>query len=246
MGTRSHIAYQNENGEFEFRYHQMDGYIKHLGVLIHENLNSSDLIVDFFKNIQAPIYNTLSISKHIKKVSRNDYLKKMSKTENFFLKDLAVSCFKKWDKNTLGLHPSSCKNMKDLLKNCVEEYLYIYIDNKWIVRTSFSDYFVDLKYAIIADNLLSDIFKISKEEENKINSDKLLLLNLKKIDKSYNLLNIGSTPLEKKFTIQMLNSENILETVTELANVKNIMLLNEKLEKKLQKKQGVNLKPVKI
>ena len=144
-----------------------------------------------------------------------------------------------------------CKNKKELLDNCQEQYIYLYENKKWKVKAYFSEYFIDLSFAVKVNDLLEGIIEIIRQEREEREKgkfykiDKMLDFNQQKINKSYDFMTTKRTPKQDIFMKEMLNSKEdkeFADLVEVLAQTKKIMLLNEKIEKDLPEKITKNIR----
>lgn len=225
MGTRAHIAYKNSNGHFEAIYHHWDGYLHHLGNLLRDNLSSETLVQELF-SIKNPIESSISLEEHLKRTKIAGYNKKLLETNNYFIQDLVVKCFKK---NDIDMN-KVFKNKSQMKDECQQDYLYLYQDKKWEVRTPFTDDFIDLNLVLKGDLMIKEIIEMTKQQEVKPTKNNVLLkLEEEKINKAYDLLKLGTTQNEKETFLRMLISKNLFDEIHHLAKLKEKILLNEKL-----------------
>lgn len=230
MGTRAHIAYKNSNGQFEAIYHHWDGYLHHLGTLLNENLNSESLVQELF-SIKTPIESSISLEEHLKRTKTKGYNKKLLETNNYFIQDLVVKCFKKNDSNINKVF----ENKSQMEDECQQDYLYLYQNKKWEVRTPFTDNFIELDLVLKGDLLIKEIIEITKQQEAKSTKYNVLLkIEEEKINKAYDLLKLGTTQDEKETFLRMLISENLFDEIQHLARLKEKILLNDKLTTNLK------------
>lgn len=249
MGTRSNIAYKKPDGTFKFFYHHWDGYIKHLGNLLNKHLNEEFLVEKMFE-INTSICSTLTVKEHLEKQTnsnkeeRENYIKKLSETENYQIGGLFVKAFRNTNE-----HSGQCKNKKELLSNCNEEYIYLYENKKWKVKPYFSNSFTDLNFAVKANDVLEDILIIIRKEEKATKINERLDLNQQKLNKSHDFMETKRTLKQDVFIKDLLNNKDdkeFTELVTFLAQTKSITMLSEKINKDLPEKEKPKIKKMKI
>ena len=120
-------------------------------------------------------------------------------------------------------------------ESCFEDYLYLYKDKKWEVRTPFSNSFIDLNLALKGDLMIKEIMQITKKQEStSTKSNVLLKLEEEKINKSYDFMKLGTTQDEKDLFLQMLVGAGLSDEVHNFVKMKETILLNEKLTNDLK------------
>lgn len=174
MATRSHIIFEDENGDFHVRYHHWDGYPSQgLGEVLQNVFNTPQKIQDIF----SLKYNFSSIVTSEKKHLQNIKEGYSEASDS----DLVIHGQLVYDNGMPEQVYNAYKSLKEAINECNEEYYYYFkhSEQKWYVSAYDSEFFslndaIQLHYAGNLEFKMSRLeSEIKEKHEDKTAVEKL-------------------------------------------------------------------------
>ena len=198
MGTRSHIVYEDKEGNYHYRYHHSDGYIAGLGKTLQQHFKNEENICKLMEINRdfSTINYTIEDMEKLKRGPYADSYKDQHK--HYHIETVGknfIQCLK--DSQPEEVKTQIVTTFEEVENVCNEEYIYVFQQKtkKWIVNDHGSP-FIPLAQALKIDTavLLAD-----RILENKYETPEKLQKATEELRlRSYRIMNLYHTTQHKE------------------------------------------------